>query len=185
MAYDCHDLEDGIGAGLIDENDLRGVSLWDEAIRELRRRYPRLPFAAIRRPVLDRLESAMLQDVVAESRRRIREAQVRTLDDVRRAGRPLVDFSPAMAARVAELEGFLRDRLYRHPHLVRMDDKAKRFVQQLFQAYLAEPRLLPPRFAERIGSQSAHRVICDYIAGMTDSFAQAEYKRLFEPFEKV
>jgi dGTPase len=185
LAYDCHDLEDGIGAGLIDEDGLRNVSLWAKAIQPMRRQYPGLLFAAIRRPVLDRLESAMLQDVVAESRRRIRQARVQSLDDVRNCNEALVDFSASMATQVAELEMFLRDRLYRHPHLVRMDDKAKRFVQQLFGAYLAEPRLLPPRFAERIKSQPAHRVICDYVAGMTDSFAQAEYKRLFEPFEKV
>jgi len=185
LAYDCHDLEDGIGAGLIDEHQLLATSLWDEAITEPRRRYPDLPFAAIRRPVLDRLEDLLLQDIVSESRRRIRQARIETIDDVRRCGRDLVGFSEAMTPRVAELEAFLKKNLYHHPRLVRMDNKARRFVQRLFEAYLAEPRLLPPRFARRIDEQPAPRVICDYVAGMTDSFIQAECKRLFEPFEKV
>lgn len=185
IAYDCHDLEDGIGAGLIEEHDLAGMNLWDNAVAEPRRQYPKLPLAAIRRPILDRLEAAMLDDIVAESRSRIRKNPIKTIDDVRQCRRPLVDFSTPMTSRLAEFEAFLKDRLYRHPRLIRMDDKAKRIVTRLFEAYLAEPRLLPPRFADRTTNQGVHRVICDYIAGMTDSFAQAEYKKLFEPFEKV
>ena len=202
LAYDCHDLEDAIGAGLIGESDLASVNLWASAIAGPRRQYPDLPLAAIRRPVLDALEAAMLADVAKTSRRRIAAAKVKTLDDVRQygqarpadriseprapaSGQDLVGFSERMASRVAELEAFLLEKVYHHPHLIRMDNKAGRFVTRLFEAYLAEPKLLPPRFADRIAEQGAHRVICDYIAGMTDSFAQAEYRRLFEPFEKV
>jgi len=185
LAYDCHDLEDAIGALLIDESDLAKVDLWSEAIQGPRRQYPDLPLAAIRRPILDHLEAAMLGDIVTESRRRLAAAKVKTIDDVRKCRRELVAFSESMASRVADLEAFLRDRVYHHRRLIRMDNKAERFVRRLFEAYLAEPRLLPPRFADRIPDQGGHRVICDYIAGMTDRFAQDEYKRLFEPFERV
>ena len=170
---------------MIGEADLAGVHLWADAIAEPRRLYPDLPLAAIRRPVLDGLEAAMLGDVVATSRKRIAAGKVETLDDVRKCGQDLVGFSESMASRVRELEAFLREKVYRHPRLIRMDNKAVRFVSRLFEAYLAEPKLLPPRFAARIPEQGAHRVICDYVAGMTDSFAQAEYSKLFEPFEKV
>jgi dGTPase len=185
LAYDCHDLEDAVGAGLISESDLAGVGLWAAAIAAPRRQYPDLPLAAIRRPVLDALEAAMLADVAKTSRRGIAAAKVKTLDDVRRCGQDLIGFSASMESRVRELEAFLLEKVYHHPHLIRMDNKAGRFVTSLFEAYLAEPKLLPPRFADRIADQGAHRVICDYVAGMTDSFAQAEYRRLFEPFEKV
>ncbi|MBP7933061.1 MAG: deoxyguanosinetriphosphate triphosphohydrolase [Phycisphaerae bacterium] len=182
LAYDCHDLEDALGAGLIDEDRLATVTLWAEAATGPRHHYPDLPLAAIRRPILDNLEGTMLDDIVAYSRRQIASG-IQTLDQVRTCGRLLVDFSPAMESRVAELEAFLKEHVYRHPRLVRMDHKAKRFVHTLFEAYLAEPRLLPPRFVDRIAESGAHRVICDYVAGMTDRFAQNEHKRLFEPFE--
>ncbi len=185
LAYDGHDLEDAIGANLIGEGDLADVQLWAAAIAGPRRQYPDLPLAAIRRPVLDGLEAALLADVVATSRQSIAAARIKTLDDVRRHSQDVVAFSESMESRVRELEAFLQEKVYRHPRLIRMDNKAARFVTRLFEAYLAEPKLLPPRFAARIAEQGAHRVICDYIAGMTDSFAQAEYRRLFEPFEKV
>ena len=127
----------------------------------------------------------LLDDIVAESRRRIAAAKVAGVDDVRTCGRTLIDFSTRMESRVKDLEAFMFNRVYRHPTLIRMDTKAARFIQQLFTAYLAEPRMLPPRFAARIAEQGVHRVVCDYIAGMTDRFCQDEYKRLFEPFERV
>lgn len=185
VAYDCHDLEDSLEPGLITENDLQGIDLWREAASEIRSQYPDLPLGAIRRPVLDKLEQMMLDDIVAESRRRIAASNVETVEHVRRCGKPLIALSVRMESRLKEFEAFLFERVYRHPMLIRMDAKAARFIQQLFEAYLAEPRMLPPRFVSRIAEQGAHRVVCDYIAGMTDRFCQDEYKRLFEPFERV
>ncbi len=185
IAYDCHDLEDAIGAGMLGESDVAGVSLWNEAIVPIRREYPDLPLAAIRRPILDGLEALMMDDVVRESRRWLAAAKVASLDDVRACREPLVGFSAEMDSRIRELETFLLEHVYRSPRLIRMDAKARRFIEQLFDAYLAEPRMLPPRFTARIEQQGLHRVICDYMAGMTDRFCQDEYKRLFEPFERV
>ncbi len=185
LAYDCHDLEDAIGAGLVAEQDLRSVDLWREAADPVRNQYRDLPLPAVRRPILDRLEGILMDDVVAESRRRIAAGKVSSVDDVRAYPKPLVDFSKAMGPRVAALERFMLDRVYRHHHIVRMDDKARRLITALFEAYLTEPRLLPPRFFDRIAEQTTHRVVGDYIAGMTDRFCQDEYKRLFDPFERV
>lgn len=185
VAYDCHDLEDAFGAGIITETDLNQVELWREASGPVRAEYPDHALAAIRRPILDRLEAAFLDDIVAESRRRIAAAKVTSLDDIRACGRPLVDFSPGMSPRVDELERFLRRCVYDHHRLVRMDAKARRIIEQLWQAYAQEPRMLPPRFAKRVPRQGIQRVLCDYLAGMTDRYCQDEYKRLFEPFERV
>lgn len=185
LAYDCHDLEDALGAGLVDEQALQNVDLWRQAADRPRGTYPNLSIAAIRRPILDNLEASLMNDIVAKSRRTVADTKIKTIEDIRHCGRSLVQFSESMEKRVAELETFLKEHVYRHPRLIRMDDKAKRFVRHLFDAYLAEPKLLPPRFVDRIADLGPHRVICDYVAGMTDHFAQDEYKRLFEPFEKV
>jgi dGTPase len=185
VAYDCHDLEDAFEPGLLGERDLAGIHLWQEAAKEVRRQWPDLPLGAVRRPILDRLEQMLLLDIAEESRRRIAAAKVDSVDDVRRCGRTLIAFSARMESQLKELEGFLFDRVYRHPMLIRMDGKAARFIRQLFAAYIAEPRMLPPRFVSRVAEQGTHRVVCDYIAGMTDRFCQDEYKRLLEPFERV
>ncbi len=197
VAYDCHDLEDAIGAGMVGEADVGQVPLWKDAAGPVREQYPELPLAAIRRPILDKLESLMMDDIVRESRRRIVAAKINSLEDVRQvkaaagqdarstASRALVAFGAEMEEKVAALEGFLFEHVYRHPRLIRMDSKARRLIEALFAAYLKEPRMLPPRFTARIDTQGVHGVICDYIAGMTDRFCQDEYKRLFEPFERV
>ncbi len=185
VAYDCHDLEDAIGAGLLEEADFREVDLWIEAAGPVRSEHPDLPLAAVRRPILDRLEALLLDDVVAESRRRIASTTLSSVDDVRGMPQPLVSFSPEIRPRVDQLESFLSEKVYRHSRLIRMDDKAGRLIEQLFDVYLAEPKLLPQRFSLRVAEQGLHRVLCDYIAGMTDRFCQEEYRRLFEPFERV
>lgn len=185
VAYDCHDLEDAIGAGLLKEADLQELDLWVDAAGPARAAHADLPLAAVRRPILDRLEAMLLEDIVTESRKRIASAGVSTVDEVRRCPRPLVGLSPAMEPRLARLESFLSEKVYRHSRLIRMDDKAGRLIEQLFHVYLAEPKVLPPRFSRRIDRQGLHRVVCDYIAGMTDRFCQEECRRLFDPFEKV
>jgi dGTPase len=96
-----------------------------------------------------------------------------------------VNFSPETSELVREVRDFLFDNFYRHHRLIRMDAKARRFVMEVFRAYLEHPQMLPPRFAARLDEQGPHRVICDYVAGMTDRYCQDEYKRLFEPFERV
>jgi dGTPase len=185
VAYDCHDLEDAIGAGLLEEGDLKTTDLWAEAAGPVRREYGELSLAAVRRPILDRLEAILLEDIVAESRRRIVQAGPSSLDETRACPEPLVSFSADMQPRIAGLESFLVERVYRHSRLIRMDDKAGRLIEQLFNVYLGEPKLLPPRFSRRVTEQGLHRVLCDYISGMTDRFCQEEYRRLFEPFETV
>ncbi|HRX85274.1 MAG TPA: deoxyguanosinetriphosphate triphosphohydrolase [Phycisphaerae bacterium] len=185
IAYDCHDLEDAIAAELVHEDELGEVRLWTEALEPVRAAHAQRPLLAIRRPVLDRLQGLLLTDVIAETGRRVAEVEPHLVDDVRAEKRAVVGFSVETAERLNELEAFLVERVYRHHRLVRMDAKARRFIERLFEAYVASPNMLPPRFAARIDDQGVHRVVCDYIAGMTDRFCQDDYRRLFEPFERV
>lgn len=185
IAYDCHDLEDAIGARFVEADELETVPLWCDTAEPVLKQYGRRPLPAIRRPVLDALEESLLADIVEETTRRIDTARIETVDDVRACDKELVAVSAAMDERLSALEAFLATHLYRHHRLIRMDDKARRFIDRLFETYVETPGLLEPRFAERIPEQGLHRVICDYIAGMTDRFCQDEYKRLFEPFERV
>jgi dGTPase len=97
----------------------------------------------------------------------------------------LIAFSPDLIKKREELRKFLTDKLYHHYRVVRMTDKAHRFVRALFEVYLARPEQLPPGSQKRLKTEGAQRVICDYIAGMTDRYAQNEYRKFFEPFEKV
>ena len=183
MAYTLHDIEDGVGEGAIDESALDASQLWRAAADPVRVQHPGRPILAIRRPILDALAGLLHADAAAESARRITAAGVTRVDDARQHPGDLVGFSPAMQARVDELQDLLLRRVYRNHRVVRMDSKARRLIGDLFAAYLAEPQLLPERFAARIPDQGPHRVICDYIAGMTDRFCQREHRRLFAPFQ--
>ena len=104
---------------------------------------------------------------------------------VRRAGRRLVGYSPRMAESVRALKDFLLQNMYRHYRVVRMGDKAGRILRDLFHSYLSEPGQLPPHFQEQIEREGVHRVVCDYIAGMTDRFAVDEHQKLFDPTVRV
>jgi len=179
VAYDCHDLEDAIGAELVNRDDLRKVSLWAQAADAIDTRHTDLHLPAVRRPILDRLESMLLNDIADESHQRIASARIQTLDQVRDWDDELVGFSSVMQPRVAELETFLAQRIYRHRKVVETDTQAHQIIERLFKGYLKAPQRLPDRFTQRIEKQGLHRVICDYIAGMTDRFCRDEYKEKF------
>ncbi len=185
VAYDCHDLEDAIAANLIHESELMEVRLWRESAASIREDNPAKPLAAIRRPILDGIQNRMLADVVEESTRRIESLDPKIVDDIRNADDAVVAMSKEMLEMSGELEAFLFERVYRHHRLVRMDAKARRIIEKLFNAYLDRPNMLPERFFNRIDEQGVSRVVCDYIAGMTDRYCQDDYRRLFEPFERV
>jgi dGTPase len=185
IAYVGHDVEDAIGAGVLREKRLDTTALWRRAAGPIRRKEPDAALPAIGRPAIDAMVAHLLADVRDTSLALIRDAGVQSSDDVRQCRHPLVDFSPAGQRLVRELSDLLAEDFYHHHRLVRMDAKAQRFVKEVFRAYVEHPQMLPPRFADRVEEQGAYRVICDYVAGMTDRFCQDEYKRLFEPFERV
>ena len=183
LAYDMHDLEDAIGAGLVSADQLDLIDLWREAIGPVRAEFGGLSMAAMRRPVLDRIADALLDDVTEHTRRHIDMLGIAGLGDVEAAVEPIVGSGGERARQWNQIETFLREHVYLHDRLVRMDAEAGGLVAALFEAYVGRPRLLPDRFAGRIEDQGVYRVVCDYIAGMTDRFCQDECKRLFEPSE--
>ena len=179
IAYTLHDIEDGLVDGSLAEEALAESSLWREAAESVRGRFPDALLPAIRRPILDLINRRIVRDAADESERRIEAAGVRTVEDVRGRDEDLVSFSPNMKGQMEQLGNILLHSLYQNHRVVGMDSKARRLISDLFDAYLSEPRVLPDRFEARVGEQGVHRVICDYIAGMTDRFCQEEHRRLF------
>jgi dGTPase len=176
IAYNCHDLEDAIGAGLVGLDKLKGVALWRHAYETCAREFDDKHIHAIRRPVLDAILNALLADVIPTSHQRL--DTVESYEQVRTATQPLLALSHDADTQVAELEHFLLNHAYKHPAVAAMDSKARGMVLELFEVYHSNPDALPPRFAARIDEQGCERVICDYLAGMTDRFCQAEHERL-------
>ncbi|MCH7808787.1 MAG: dNTP triphosphohydrolase [Planctomycetes bacterium] len=177
IAYNLHDLEDAIGAELIVQEELAHVALWADACR---RRTEASTVAkslhAIRRVVLDELLNGLLGDAIAASRERL--TSVRSTQQVRASRTPLVTLSSQADEGLAELERFLVEKVYRHREIVETDVRGRNRVLGLFDAYRANPRAMPGRFTDRIDDQGIDRVICDYIAGMTDRFCTEEHRKL-------
>jgi dGTPase len=185
IAYNNHDIDDGIKAGYIAADELSGVELWAETMQLVNRKYPELRGERLIYQTISHLIGLLILDLVAETSRCIRAAGVETLDDIRAHAVMLVGFSPEVAGKNRVLKQFLRKNLYHHYKVERMRIKAERFLTMLFDSYCASPVLLPLAYQARFAEHGRERVICDYIAGMTDRYALDEYKRLFEPYERV
>ncbi len=176
LAYNCHDLEDAIGASILHLSDLDELELWLQAFVESVKISPVGNIHAIRRLVLDALLDGLLHDVLQASRPLL--ATVRSPERLRISPTAVITMSPTTEGRLRQLEEFLRQRVYQHPDVVRSDENGQTMIHALFNAYRRVPTTLPARFAERIDAQGAERVICDYIAGMTDRFCKSEHEKL-------
>jgi len=187
IAYNAHDIDDGLKSGMLDPDELATVPLWAETQAEVARRAPGATVSVLRyqtvRAIIDRLATDLADAVLGDIRRR----GIDDLPAVRRVKPRLVEYSPELTKRNAELKAFLYDRLYTHHRVTRMTQKADRIMTALFEVYMAEPRQLPPHVLRRVDGdgETVPRVIADYIAGMTDRFALEEYKKLFDPYERV
>ncbi len=183
IAYNNHDIDDGLRAGLFTIDQIAEVTLAGPVIREVRTAYPELAQGRLIHETVRRLISRMVADVVAESRRRIAALAPRSADDIRAAERAVIAFSAEMAGHDRALKDFLHVHMYRHYKVNRMTSKARRIVTDLHELFLGEPQCLPSEWQERTdgaGSERTARVAADYIAGMTDRFAIEEYGRLFD-----
>jgi dGTPase len=193
IAYNNHDVDDGLRAGLITLDELGDVPLFARELARVRLQWPgrEAGSGAGRRVIhetIRRMINHIVKDVAATSQARLAAAAPRSIDDVRRAAAPLVVLSDDVAAEHLELKRFLRERVYKHSRVLRMTTKAQQVLRELFDAFLREPALLPPDFsalaraAEAAAGKSGRaRVICDYVAGMTDRYAFLEHRRLFDP----
>lgn len=170
IAYNAADVDDGINAGLISFDDVASLAMLAES--DPRQRVE-LMTPDQRRYALSRiLVNRMATDLLEETERRIAEHAIRTLDDIRRADGKIAGFSEAVEQQVRELKGFLMTRVYRHSHLMAMTDRAKETIETLFARFHADPSLMPARFQSMLEQQPLKIVIADYIAGMTDRFAE-------------
>ncbi|HEY7899971.1 MAG TPA: deoxyguanosinetriphosphate triphosphohydrolase [Caulobacteraceae bacterium] len=182
IAYNNHDVDDGLDAGLFTLGELHEVPLIGPIIAEVGAAYPGLEPRLTRLEAVRRMIGAMVADVLIETRRRASAAGVTSAADVRGLGAPIVGFSPTMTEDLARLRLFLHERMYRHWRVNRSRSQARRLLGEMFDLFLAETDVLPAEWQARLaGLERAGkaRVICDYVAGMTDRFAIEEHRRLF------
>ncbi|MCH7937398.1 MAG: deoxyguanosinetriphosphate triphosphohydrolase [Proteobacteria bacterium] len=180
IAYNNHDIDDGLRAGLFTVRDLAGVPLVGPIFDSVDKDYPNLEESRKIHEAVRRLIGAMVEDVLAESRRRIEDAKVSSAEEVRALGRPVVGFSEAMEAQEKAVKTFLFGNMYRHEKLKVMTGKARNTVRDLFVFFREQPETLPSdwrRKLEGAGPEPAAQVVADYIAGMTDRFAIDEHRR--------
>jgi dGTPase len=186
IAYNSHDLDDGLMAGFLTLDQIMENRLWREVYESVSDGNPgmdkqHLVFATVRG-----LINRQVQDMVDTIHENFKSSGIRDYEDIRSADKWLAEFSPEMQQKNQELKKFLFDNLYRHYRVAAMTNKARRYLNDIFEIYNDDVQQLPPPFQTRIeNGEGKERVVCDYIAGMTDRFAQDEYKRLFMPFERM
>ena len=185
IAYNNHDIDDGLKAGYIDLEELSKVELWQRTYLDIGRKFPGLSEKRQILQTISYLIGDLIHDLVKTTENNLRQFEILTVEDIRSHSENLVNLSAEMSHLNKELKKFLYKRLYRHSKVERMRVKAERFLTLLFENYMTNPTLLPERHQMRFELYSKERVICDYIASMTDRYAQDEYKRLYEPFERA
>ncbi len=182
IAYNNHDVDDGVQAGLFNLDELRAIPLIGPHVASAVADYPDVDVGILRLEAVRRMIGAMVADVLAETRRRAAADKVGSAEDVRVLGHALVAFSRDMAEDLGALRAFLMERMYRHWKVNRTRSQARRMLGEMFQLFLAEPDVLPAEwYARTQGRDDAGRarVVCDYIAGMTDRYAIQEHRNLF------
>ncbi|MGH6872413.1 MAG: deoxyguanosinetriphosphate triphosphohydrolase [Rhizomicrobium sp.] len=182
IAYINHDIDDGLRAELFSVAGLEQAPFVGPLVRDIGGRYGHLEPGRLIGEIVRRLMSAMISDMIAETRARLEVGQPRSAADVRAAGQATAAFSPAMAGEIAALKAFLFARMYRHPRVMASMEKAQAVIADLFAAFAGDPALLPEDWARACGAPGDARtagVVRDYIAGMTDRFALQEHRRIF------
>jgi dGTPase len=182
IAYDAHDIDDGLRAGLFTSDDLAAVELIGDLLREIRALYAPLEPARESHELMRRLITRLIEDVIAETGRRTQALAPRAAADLRLAGAPAVGFSAAMAAAEHAIKGFLGVRMYRHARIGRIMGEAENVVCDLFARYVAAPEDIPAEWAQNVSADERAgrlRRVADFIAGMTDRYALIEHARLF------
>ncbi|MGM0594947.1 MAG: deoxyguanosinetriphosphate triphosphohydrolase [Pseudomonadota bacterium] len=190
IAYNNHDVDDGLRAGLITVEQLREVAIFGEQDEKVREQYPTLQGKRLIHEIIRRMINVQVVDLLRTSEAEIRRAAPKSIDEARRQVAPLIRFSDAMQKEHQALKRFLHENLYRHYRVHRMSAKAQRLVRELFEAYFDDLRLLPPEHQQKArelesesGQSGRARAVADYIAGMTDRYAILEHEKLFRASE--
>ena len=192
IAYNNHDVADGLRAGLITLDDLGEVGLFESQRRNVLAKYADLPTRKIIHETIRRVINHVVSDLIVTTRKNLGEAGPASVAEVRARSRPLVAFSPEVASEQLKLKQFLNERVYRHYKVLRMTFKARLVVTRLFDTFIADSKLMPSEHQESLailesalGPSGRARAVADYIAGMTDRFAILEHQRLFDPAERT
>jgi dGTPase len=185
IAYDNHDVDDGLTSGLLKESDLEKLPIWDNICKEISQKYDTIDVEIRKYLVIRSLIDIQVTDLIRETQKQINRRKLKTHLDVKSADAKIVCFSKRMQELRKPLRELLIEKLYHHYRVMRMSNKAKRFIQELFNFYIDKPNALPPQIQKRITAYGVKSVVCDYLAGMTDRYALDEYKKLFDPYEKV
>jgi dGTPase len=185
IAYNCHDIEDGLRSGFFDELDLSGLDIWNNAAQIIRDKHPHVDRDTLRYQCIRALIDMFIRDLVNATEERLSANNFQSPSEIMDADLPVATFSPHMQTWKAQLNRFLHSRFYTHHKIMRMQYKAMRLLTDLFEEYVSRPSQLPPGVQKRIAENQAslERVVCDYIAGMTDRFALDEHRKLFLPYE--
>jgi dGTPase len=185
LAYDAHDIDDALSVGLILPEDLHQVAFWRRAVERIHHRHGVVGPEQFQSTMVRALIDWQVGDLLEHTRQELHRARIRTVEDVRQWPGVLVGPGPEVEALKQELEDFLRRRVYQHHRVQRMAVKGERILHELFAQFCRTPQLLPDRYNRRVGTAAPQRTVCDYLAGMTDRFAQDEYLRLFQPYTPV
>jgi len=185
IAYDSHDLDDGLSSGIISKSDLSRLSIWKRVASAFKGRYNNMSPQMKRYQAVRMVINTYATDLIRESTRRLERLKIKTIADVRKTPKKIIAFSPAINKSREELRNFLFKNLYENYRVLRMANKSSRFLRELFEIYISKPEALSPPYHRRLKRDDKYRVVCDYVAGMTDRYALDEYKKLFEPYERV
>ncbi len=185
IAYNNHDLDDGLKSGYLTLEQLKGVELWERMANRIRERYPVIDDKRLVSRTVSSLIGMQITDICETTYTNIINYNIKNLDDLRNINRVLVHFSPQFEAENQLLKKFLKEKLYRHHKVDKMRVKAEHILSKLFETYLKRPNLLPPKYHRKIENNGTERTVADYLAGMTDRYALDDYKTLFETFERV
>ncbi|MCX5710682.1 MAG: deoxyguanosinetriphosphate triphosphohydrolase [Candidatus Omnitrophica bacterium] len=185
IAYDNHDIDDGLASGLLKESDLNQILLWKNINEQITGKYAKIEGELKKYLVIRSLINMQVTDLINQTEKNIAKFKLKDSSQAKKLDKKTVSFSPSMAALRRPLRAFLMEKLYHHYRVVRMSNKAKRFIEELFRDYTAKPEQLPLDTQKKIPQDGVRRVVCDYIAGMTDRSALDEHKKLFDPYEKV
>lgn len=185
IAYNCHDVDDGLYSGLLTVEGLRDVELFGHLEQEAQSDFPRAGYPAWQYMIVRRMINLQVSDVVQATLTNLGKEKIDSLAAVRQAKTDLIGFSAELQRLNDELRLYLFEHMYRHYRLIRMADKARRIITALFEVYQQDLNQIPPSFRRRFPDEKPYQIIADYIAGMTDRFAILEYKKLFDPLERV
>ncbi len=186
IAYNNHDLEDGLSSNMLNPESVMEISLFKDSFSKIKSVFPDKSLDDLKKITISGIITEQIKDLVSQTLANLNDNSIKSNEDVRAFSKKLVSYSPEMIKKNSQLKSFLLKNMYKHSRVLRMEEKAKRIIDDLFNSYRKCIEQIPEDYLKKMSPQSSDiRVICDYIAGMTDRFALNEHKKLFDPHEKV